>query len=374
MNLGDKQELSHVEDSTALQAGHDINLTVQGTTVPDVIAIVKYVVASELAIYSQQADVKAEQRLAQFSNDLDGKLAEKVAGQLNRFNEPSLQFAVREAALGYIKSGSPEDEENLIDLMIERVKVEEHSTKQKLIDQAIKIVPTLSAESLAMLSILAFRQLTLVGNKTEYVKWLKSINGVVEIAAKASFLDIEYLIQAGCATGMLGLKKFITWEQTCLQSADLFYRHPLPDEAVKAFFNSIGIIPIENGGGFSTVKSGEEAQKLLLFIAITMVALPEMKVGFNLVSSSSYSDTAQKQGLEYVIQPFLELRDSANPFTTEEVIRYFEGLNPNWRKVINLLDNEQISTLKLTPMGAYIGSRQLSQLSNREIPLEIFYK
>ena len=105
-----------------------------------------------------------------------------------------------------------------------------------------------------------------------------------------------------------------------------------------------------------------------------MVALPEMKVGFNLVSSSSYSDTAQKQGLEYVIQPFLELRDSANPFTTEEVIRYFEGLNPNWRKVINLLDNEQISTLKLTPMGAYIGSRQLSQLSNREIPLEIFYK
>lgn len=372
--VSEKQEVRSLDNSVVTQVGGDVNINYQGLSAADVIAIVKSTVASELAIYSCKAETEAQERLQKFSDDLVGQLAEKVAEKLDRFNEPALQFAVREAALGYVRSGSETDEANLIDLMLERVKVEEHTTKQKLIDQAIKIVPTLSAESLAILSLFAFRQLTCTGVRDEYIKWLLSINCVVDAVAKVNTLDVEYLIQAGCATGLLGLKKFLSWEESCLKTADLFFRHQPPEEEIKAFMDSIGIEKREDIGGFSTVAFGKEAQEFLVFIATTMIILPEMQMGFNLVNRNALEEAFQKRGLSHLMDPLKRFIESAQPYSKEEVAQFFVNLNPNWHKVIELLDDEQFSTLKLTPVGAYIGIRQLTLLTGREIPIEIFYE
>ena len=43
------------------------------------------------------------------------------------------------------------------------------------------------------------------------------------------------------------------------------------------------------------------------------------------------------------------------------------------KKAIELLDSDRLLSLRLTPVGVYIGSRQLAKLSGREIPMEIFY-
>lgn len=372
MNKGDKQEVSHLENSTANQAGRDLIIN-QGLNAADVIAIVKMVVASELAIYAQKAEGKAEERLKKFSGDLVGQLAEKVADQLDRFNEPSVQFAVREAALGYVKSGSETDENNLIDLMIERVKVEEHTTKQKLIDQAIQIIPTLSAKSIALLSLLAFRQLTFKGNKQEYIKWISSINSVVNEVSRVGALDIEYLVQAGCATGMSGLRAYKPWEESALITADLFFRHPTSHEAINDFLTSIGVRPMEGNKGFTTMSSGQEAQNLIMLLITCFIEIPSMKVGFNMVNSSTVNEVIQKLRLDNVLKYFQKFKDAAIPFTKAEVRSFYEGLNPNWGKVIDLINSERLLSFQLTPVGVYIGSRQLAHLSGREIPLDIFY-
>lgn len=372
MKLSDKQEISKLENSTAYQAGHDMVIN-QGLNADDVIAIVKTVVASELAIYTQKAEGKAEERLKKFSDDLVDELAKKVSDNLNRFNEPSLQFAVREAALGYVRSGSDVDENNLIDLMIERVKVEEHSTKQKLIDQAIKIVPTLSAESLAMLSLLAYRQLSFNGNKSEYVKWVSSVNNVIDITSKISSLDIEYLQQAGCTTGMTGLRVHKSWEDTCAQSEDLLFRHMPTEDKINAFLDAIGIRYEENVKGFVVDNNAVNSTQLLMVFASSFIDLSTMKVDFNIVSSSAINDLITNNGLDYVQEPLKTLIDSSTPYTKEEIVNFFIGINPNWKKAIDLLNSEQVTSLRLTPVGAYIGSRQLALLSGKDIPIEIFY-
>jgi len=372
MNLGDKQEVSHLENAIANQAGRDLIIN-QGLNAVDVIAIVKSVVASELAIYAQKAEGKAEERLKKFSDDLVEQLAERVADQLDRFNEPSVQFAVREAALGYVRSGSETDEDNLIDLMIERVKVEEHSTKQKLIDQAIRIVPTLSSQTLSILSLLAFRQLTFRGNRQEYLKWLNSVNSVVNEISTVGALDIEYLVQAGCVTGLPGLSFHKQWEESCLISADLFYRHPAPEEAINSFLASIGIHKTIDDKGYTTDPSVTNPKDLILFLITCLIVPPGMKVGFNVVNTGTVTEVLQKQGLNSIMLQFQQLKERATPFTKNEVRQFFEGLNPNWGKVIELLNSDQVLSFKLTPVGSYVGSRQLSRLSGRDIPIEIFY-
>lgn len=372
MNLGDKQEVSNLENSIANQAGRDLIIN-QGLNATDVIAIVKTVVASELAIYAQKAEGEAEERIKHFSDDLVGQLAEKVSNQLDRFNEPSVQFAVREAALGYVKSGSEVDKNNLIDLMIERVRVKEHSTKQKLIDQAIRIIPTLSSQTLSFLSLLAFRQLTFRGHKQEYLKWLYSVNSVVNEISTVGTLDIEYLVQAGCVTGLPGLSFHKRWEEDCLINADLFFRHRASEEDINSFLVSIGVHRIDGNKGFTTDPSVPNAQNLVFFLVSCLIEPPGMNVGFNVVNSGTVNEVLQKKGLESVMSKFQHLKEKATPYTKNEVRQFFEGLNQNWGKVIDLFNSEQVLSFKLTPVGSYIGSRQLARLSGRDIPIEIFY-
>ena len=168
--MSDRQDISRIQDSTVYQAGGDLTIN-HGLSASDVMAIVKSVVSSELAIYSQNAEKRAEERLNQFSEDLVEQLAQKVADKLNRFNEPALQFAVKEAALSFVKSGIEPDKKALIDLMIERVKVDENTTRQKLIDQALRIVPILSQECFDLLCILVFRTLQHFGPIAQILPW-----------------------------------------------------------------------------------------------------------------------------------------------------------------------------------------------------------
>lgn len=374
MSLSSKQEISSLDNSSVNQAGRDVVINNNGLSAADVIAIVKSTVASELAIYSMKAETVAKDRLQKFSDDMVSELAEKVADKLYRFNEPSLQFAVRDAALGYVKSGSYIDEKNLIDLMIERVKADEHTTTQKLIDQAIHIVPTLSPESLAVLSLLAFRQLSFSGEKQGYINWVKAINSVIDAVSKVKSLDVEYLLQTGCATGFPGLRAHSKWEEECLRNLDLLLRHEPSEEAVQDFLAATGIQVVEGGKGFSINRSIPNPQNTLLFFASALVALPELKVGFNVVSIKAVNEMLHIKGLEHLVTPVRNLINSSVPFTAEEVVDFYSNINSNWRKVIELLNSRRVISFQLTPVGTYIGSRQLEILSGMRIPMDIFYK
>lgn len=155
LNKENSQSVSNNKNSTINQAARDI--VINGLQPCDVVQIVNTIVASKLAEYAANAQLTARERLDAFEEKLLEEVSKKVKGKINRFNEPAIQFATREAALGFVRSGDETQGEELVDLLIERIKAEEHTTEQNLIDQAIRILPTLSVKSMAILITLAYR-------------------------------------------------------------------------------------------------------------------------------------------------------------------------------------------------------------------------
>ena len=370
--MSDRQDISKVQESIVYQAGENITIN-HGLEASDVITIVKEVVASELTIYSRTAEKKAEERLDTFSNDLVGQLAVKVSDKLDRFNEPSLQFCVREAVLSFLKSGKESDEKTLIDLMIERVKSDEHTTKQKLIDQAIKIVPSLSSECLALLSLIVFSSLILTGDRATLEKWFDSVNPVLDTLQKVSSLDIEYLVQADCVTAMSRMMVRDSWLESCTKTNDLFFRHPVPIESAAEFMKKYGISSCQGGFiiKYPKLLGGE---KSVIFIDRLFDIRPDGTIRFKLSNTELVDELITGFNLPSVIDDVNKMINSSRLFSSDDVRTYLTVRNPNWEKAIELIEGRRLRAFTLLPVGAYIGARQLSMLSGRDITLETFYK
>jgi hypothetical protein len=369
--MKERQEISEIQDATILQAGG--NLTINyGLNASDVIAIVKEVVASELAIYTREAEKKAEERLERFSQDLVDQLAQRVSDKLERFNEPALQMAVRDAALSYVKTGNDSDEKALIDLLIERVSVEEHTTKQRLIDQAIKVVPTLSPECLDLLSLVVFRNLSYTGTRDNMVEWIKSMGTILQRVSRITNLDIAFLSQADCTFSMPGISFSKPWCEVFQERYNLIFCHPVPRDIADPFMRKFSM-HWENGNFIVGTDLLKENPAILYFLSAFLFH-PDGLLSFNLTDSNTLYNGIHSAGLDYLRPDVEQLINSAQKFRSEEVRRFFVDIDSQWDLAINLLDKPTLLAVQLLPVGQYIGARQLSMLSGREVPFDIFYQ
>ena len=69
-----------------------------------------------------------------------------------------------------------------------------------------------------------------------------------------------------------------------------------------------------------------------------------------------------------------EYKSYTRPFTEEEIRDYFASIDTNWRNVFELLKQRHVQGLQLTPVGVYIGIRQLSKICGEPIPMELFFQ
>ena len=134
------------------------------------------------------------------------------------------------------QSGDTNDKENFVDLLIERVSVEEKSTKQHLIDEAIEILPSLSPNCLQLLTFLAFSQLMKQSKISEYENWINSINPILDNISKVTSLDIDFLNQANCTFNTVGFHSSNSFIDNQLKSCNLLFRHKPPRDFVDKFF------------------------------------------------------------------------------------------------------------------------------------------
>lgn len=362
-----KQETGNVENSTVNQAGRDI-IYQNGLEVKDIIPIVNTLVESKIAAYAAQAKVTAQQRVLDFSKRLEETVEEKVNEKINRFNEPSIQFATRQATLGYVKSGDEEQCEDLIDLLIERIKVEEHTTEQNLIDEAIQILPKLSKETLTLLILLAYYNLTYNGTREMLTQWFKCVSPLLDNFVKISPLDISYLQQTGCAFGITGLYSHDKFEVKCLKSNSYFFTHGLCGKDYEELWKSFGFKVDSNG-----IQIKDTMENLLKFIRIFNPNTKTEEVNLNPTSPEILEQILQDPYFVSYKDTILNAIKRFTPFTETEVRQYFIDINPNWDVAIDLLNRDDVRALKATTVGNYIASRQLSKLSGQIIGLDIFY-
>lgn len=370
INKGNEQGVGNVGDGASVnQAGGNITIN-QGMQASDVVPLVQALVKSELALYQQQAETTARERLNDFVQHLESTLAEKVADKIDRFNEPSMQFAAREAAVGYIKSGDINEREALVDLLIERVKEEEHTTKQMLIDEAIKILPKLSRESLAVLTLLTYNQLSRTeGLRGSLDEWFKCINPVLDVLPSVSKLDIAYLSQAECVTGLNGIWQETSWVNKLLKSYNVYFRHDAPAHVAQPLIEKIGMQLDEDGNiCFQQLYN----MNLVLFALQLFKLNKDGSLTLQGINIKTYESILKRNGLQELMPNILSVINLMPLMSEREVIDKLSTYNSNWPLAFKLFSESPLNGFQLKPVGMYIGSRQLTKLTNIDVPIDLF--
>lgn len=135
-------------------------------------------------------------QVATFSNELFQRIA-KLEGKvetLERFANPAIQFALSDSLMGYSQRCSDEHKTLLIDSLLERLQVDDVSTKAILLDKIRKGIPDLTLSQIDMLAFLAFRCLKAECKDIKDLKnSFKDIDILMRNILKMSSLDYLYL-------------------------------------------------------------------------------------------------------------------------------------------------------------------------------------
>lgn len=374
LNKGNELQVSNVSDnSTVNQAKGDINNinnNYNGLQIKDVVPLVQALVKSELEVCKLQAENKVLHRFNEFTESLESELDKKVSDKISRFAEPAMQFATREATVGYLKSGDPEEREALIDLLIERVKEEERTSKQFLIDEAIKVLPKLSRENLAVLTLITYEKLCVTGNIQALDNWIKCLNPILDILPQVNRLDIEYLVQADCVSSSI-FEQNENWIEQNRKDYPLAFVSPIDASNSKVFMDKYGINLDGDAPTFS-----HPFNKINLLNTLTEILKFNMDGTITplLLKQDEYANILKKADLGFMQSDFDELLSHVEAVSNEKIISYYEKFHSNWSVAIKLLNERPINSFSLKPVGAYIGSRQLTKLYGKEVDLNLFFK
>ena len=337
-----------------------------GIRIADVIPIVHGLVKAELEIYQDMADMKAQIRLDEFSKSLESAIESKVADKVEKFSEPSMQFAARQATLGYIKSGDLEQKDMLIDLLVERINTEDRSTKQLLIDEAIQILPKLSSRCIALLTLMTYSKLKFVGKKSVLDSAVRNMNSVIDNVCNGTNFDLEYLVQSGCAF-LVGIiqKENGWWIQQNRESYPLLFSHIDNQEAAERFLEKYEFERNDKEISFPKNITTQEIGNFLYCFDLSL----DNKINPSLLTLDKYEEYVPQLG-PFTKEDILSLLGTRTPMEDEAIIAYYSNINPRWIETIDLL-NEKISRYELTLVGKYIGVRQLAKLLDMPISLNL---
>ena len=373
LNKSNELQVSNVSDNaTVNQAKGDIN-NYNGLQIKDVVPLVHDLVKSELEVYKLQAENTVLRRFNEFTASLESELDKKVSDKISRFAEPAMQFATREATVGYLKSGDPEEREALIDLLIERVKEEERTSKQFLIDEAIKVLPNLSRENLAVLTLIAYANLYISGNIQNLENWIKCLNPILDILPQISRLDIEYLVQADCVSSSL-LGHHENWLERNRKNYPLAFVFPIDVSTSKVFMDKYGIKIEEDAVTFPpTFDQTDRPFALISTLLKTLKFNKDGTITPLLLKQDYYATILQHAGLDFMQSDFDKLLSHLETVSNEKISSYYDQFHPNWAIAIKLLNEKPMNNFSLKPVGAYIGSRQLTRLYGNDVDLNLFF-
>lgn len=353
MSETSKQEISEIKNSFVQQANGDINIF--GLGYKDVKDICHDVVRQELSIVTKEAVDTFRREISlfeeQFIDRLENLENPQVVGKLAT---PKLQFVLHDTIKEYAKNDDTNTKEELVDLLIDRLKVEEHTTKQHLIDECIKVIPNLSINQTYFLGALTLRKIKYQGICYLVNTYLEKCAFLYKYMDITSNLDIQYLILKNCCTDLGWGKQYNPILDGMRTNYDLLFRHSITKETYDSFMhdhpnmNNIGIhIVLWNNGG----------NKLLYS------------------SKDFLMQKSQVKGLQNHISELEQLINLYTPFSDDEIKHFVISLHPDWQKALNCYDKEEVRHIDLTPLGTYIGRRIIKKLTNYDtLSLEAFYK
>lgn len=335
-----KQEASNNSGSYIQQANGDIYNN--GLGYSDVREICRDVLRHEFQIVTKEAVDKLTRIIEEFQNLLIEKLAEIEDKEIiGKFREPRCQFALHDAIKGYSQTDNEDTKEDLVGILIDRLRADENSTERFVIDDAIQILPKLSFALTRFLATVLIRRMEERSIPFIFRQNLHDQAKLYEHLDEISNLDIAYLFQLNCCETMHGLTRMVTIEEEMRRRYDLFFRQTTTMEEYNKYVTSHTVLA-PGLKGFALVCPDKPNSN-----DCRMVSL----------SQNHLKDSLEKEGRMDLWPELQTYIDTLRPYNDEEIKNLLIEINPNWGKVIRLFHQDNIQKLQLTPVGVYIANR-----------------
>ena len=360
--MGVNQKIKDVSNTTIIQASGPV-IQQQGISAKDVIDICREIVTEELARHARQGKIVSEERFDTITRKIVDRLALVEENLTSRFEDPAVQMSTYDLIKGFIRDGDETVGERMVDVLMDRLKEKGRNAVTAVIDEAIRILPNLSEQSVAFLAFKVFSSIIVPGDRTLLKGYIETMSDIVDQAKDISKLDIAYLKQIGCCAEMQGFSSNLPLENYLLASYDLFFRHPISVEELNAVFAKHQM----------TIK-GNDDMAALSFILSVLDFPVENKHRFKLTSSKHLEINLESYKMDRV-RPILEsIKSAMPPYSGEDLRRELAELSPSWLNVLDRFASHEVTSTQLNPVGYYIGRKRLGKIIPMEVGLDFFYQ
>lgn len=342
-----KQEVSNINDSFVQQANGDIHN--YGLAYNDVKEICRDVVRQEFQIVTKDAIDKLNKIIEEFQSRLIEKLSElKDQTIINKFREPRYQFVLHDTMKEYAQSDNETLKIELIDILIDRLHVDEDSTLRFVIENAIHILPKLTLPTSQLLGAMYLRFLKERCSACLFPSKIESYAKIYEHLDQVTNFDVEYLKQLNCCTTLLDLKHMEPIETEMRIKYDYYFRKPIKIEDIHNYFNSNDALISDNEVLSYFIDEFNNNQYKCFFI-----------------SKETMLDNLQKVGKPHLFSAINSFITTIPTQTDADIKKELISINSNWEKAINIFRQENVWALQPTPVGMYIAWRIIKRTNIR---------
>ena len=298
------------------------NLYIDRQVYGDIKEVFLEILQEDMKRYSVMAKAQAEKEVEKCLQRLIVKLVEEQRENLiERFQDISIQAVLHDALLGYMVSDE-DVKEYIIDELIERLRIENKTTNQFIINEAINLLPKLSSSTLLLLAILQLRhQIVNVQNSFMLKQYFEQLSQMIDTVDNITDIDIEYLVQCNCVYRITGLYHIETYEHHLLRAYDLFFRKPISNEILNDFKEKHPEImrPVNDLGTCMFCINAEDDSHLHFCDA----------------NSKLFYKRLSARGQDFLIPMVEELKNKTPLYNDTEIREYFYKLNPKWENVFS---------------------------------------
>ncbi|WP_285314836.1 LPO_1073/Vpar_1526 family protein [Stenotrophomonas maltophilia] len=339
MTSNDQSQTS-TENSTALQAGRDINFQ-QGMTYQDVRQVAHDLFEANFYRLSAVAREEATRRAEYITEKFISRLMNENPSGFSQANDPSFQHALYTVQKEHARAGDENLADLLVDLLVDRSKQEQRDLLQLVLDESLATAPKLTEGQLANLAVVfVLRYTESVGIKSDNALGAyldRYILPFVEALA-VSDSSFTYLEFAGC--GSTSLLMEISVEAILLKDYPALFVAGLSRDEIEEM-------------GFS---GGVDSR---IFIPCLNDA---SKYQVGVMRYADIEPDLSRQGIPLDVIDRVKSIYQRNLMTEEEVRAKVLRIRPATEVLFQKWSNSAMKSLSLTSVGSAIGHANVKRL------------
>lgn len=332
---------------------NDVSLDGMNTLLTNMKSVIKDVVRAELNERNDIARQTTVDRTLGFDEAITSRLSDPAAEPLlEKFDRPDVQRVLRTALIQYIDKGDEETKDEMVDLLIDRLNLDDKTIERSVVDEAIGVLPKLSKAACCLLVFMLFRELTINGNSLAFISNIMILGRYAENLKNLSKLDIEYLKQLNCCQGFTSLKQYIDYEKMLLSLYDDFFRdYGSKDEIKKINSDHPELIMVIDGQS-----------------AFVIDGLDGSRLVFCSPKRNNLKDILAKNGYGDRYNSIVSYLDGCPKYDEARVRDCLVSHSSNWNDVLNWLNTDVVQGLNLTPLGMYIAKKVVKRSTGVNTP------